>query len=73
MAAKCAKIDRVDSLDTGFQQVPLIQNFWNFHNIVMEHQYFKASEEKQKSIFKCNFFKNPVYYRNCLGQIHFLS
>ena len=27
MAAKHAKIDRVDSLDSSFQQVPLVQNF----------------------------------------------
>ena len=38
MAAKYAKNDRVGSLDAGFQQVPLIEIFWNFHNIVMEHQ-----------------------------------
>ena len=26
----------------------LLKNFRNFHNTVMEHQYFKISEEKQK-------------------------
>ena len=26
------------SLDAAFQQVPLVQNFWNIHNTVMEHQ-----------------------------------
>ena len=35
MAAKYAKIDRVGSLDAGFQQVPPVQNFRNFYNIVI--------------------------------------
>ena len=41
MTAKYAKIDRVDtcSLDAGFQQDPLgVQNFWNFHSIVIKQQ-----------------------------------
>ena len=38
MATKYAIMDRVDSLDADFQQLPLVQNFWNFHNIVMEQQ-----------------------------------
>ena len=42
------KVDRVGSLDAGFQQVPLVQNFWNFHNILMEHQSFKISEKTHK-------------------------
>ena len=44
---------KLDSLDASFQQVSLVQNFWNFHNIVMEYQYFKISEhdEEKKNIF----------------------
>ena len=38
MAANYAKINKVGSLDAGFQLVPLVQNFWNFLNIVTEHQ-----------------------------------
>ena len=38
MAAKYSKMDRVGSMDAGFQQVPLVQNFWKFHSIDMEHQ-----------------------------------
>ena len=38
MAAKYAKIDRVGNVDASFQQVPLVQNFWIFHNTVMKHQ-----------------------------------
>ena len=38
MAAKSTKNDRVGSLDADFQQVPLVQIFWNFHSIVIEHQ-----------------------------------
>ena len=51
-AAKYAKIKRVGGMD---QQVPLIQIFWNFHNIVMEHQSYKISEEK-------HFFLNLKKY-----------
>ena len=44
-----AKLDRICSLDAGFQQVPLVQKFWKFHNMVMEHHiFFKISEEKEK-------------------------
>ena len=70
MAAKYAKIDRVGSLDADFQQIPLLQTFWNFQNTVMEHQSFNIIEEKQK-IFLVKTSKNPVYYRNCIGQTHF--
>ena len=53
---KLCKIDmRVGSLDTGFQQTLFVSNFWNFHHIVMEHQWFKMSEEKKK-MFSNNFF-----------------
>ena len=45
------KINRVDSLDAGCQQIPCFQNFWNFHNVVMEHQLFKISEKKSKKYF----------------------
>ena len=38
MAAKYAEIGREGKLETGFQQILLVQNFWNFHNIVMEYQ-----------------------------------
>ena len=60
IAAKYAQINRIGSLDAGFQQVPLVQNFLNFLRIVTEHQYFKVSEKKQKIFF--NKSKNPVYY-----------
>ena len=34
MPANYAQINRVGSLDASFQQVPLVQNFKTFHNIV---------------------------------------
>ena len=37
-AAKYANIDKVGRLDTGFQQDLVVQNFWLFHSIVMQHQ-----------------------------------
>ena len=71
VAAKYAIIDRVGSLDAGFQQIPLVQNFWNFHDIVMEHQKFEITEENQNIPSRNFLSKNPVYYRNCLDQTHF--
>ena len=56
MVAKYAKLERVDRLAANFQQAPLVQNFWNFHNIVIEHQKIKISEEKEKLFFNK---KNP--------------
>ena len=47
-AAKYAKLDRVGNLYAGFRQVPLVQNFWKFHSIVIEHHLLKISQEKQK-------------------------
>ena len=38
MNANYAEICRVGNLDADFQQVSLVKFFWNFHNIVLEHQ-----------------------------------
>ena len=51
MAANYAKINKVGRSDADFQQAPLVQNFWNLHDIVMEHQWYKSSDEKQKNNF----------------------
>ena len=37
MNANYAEICRVDNLAADFQQVPVVQIFWNFHNIVVKH------------------------------------
>ena len=37
MAAYYAEMGRVGKL-AGFQQVPFVQIFWKFHNIVLKHQ-----------------------------------
>ena len=72
-AAKYAKLDRVGNLYAGFWQVPLVQNFWKFHSIVIEHHLLKIRQEKQKQ--KCFKVKNPkylvTYNRNCMDQTHF--
>ena len=44
MTANYAKLDRVGSLDAGFQPILLVPNFGNFHSIVTEHKEFKISE-----------------------------
>ena len=38
MAQKYENLDRLGSFDEGFQQVPLVQNFWKLHNIVTKMQ-----------------------------------
>ena len=49
MAAKYAKIDRVSSLEVGFQQVAFVQNFLNFHDAIMENQKFIRAVSRQHS------------------------
>ena len=46
LAAKHVEIGRVYKLEALFQQIPLVQNFWNFHNFVVEHQYFNKQKQK---------------------------
>ena len=38
MNANYAEICRVGNLEADFQQVSLVQFFWNFHKIVVKHQ-----------------------------------
>ena len=65
MAAKYAKIDRVDTLDADFQQVPLGQISEIFTIYFTIH--FKISEEKQKIFFNI-FFPKIQFTANCIGQ-----
>ena len=37
MAANYLEIGWVGKLKEGFQEVLLVQIFWNFHNIIMKH------------------------------------
>ena len=46
MNANYAEICRVGNLEADFQQVRLVQFFWNFHNIIVKLQKFKFSKEK---------------------------
>ena len=41
----------------GFQQVPFVQIFWNFHNIVVKYQK-KKKKKKKKKLAK----KNEKYF-----------
>ena len=34
----CKKIDKIGSLDAGIEQIPLVETFCDFHNIVTEHK-----------------------------------
>ena len=38
MNASNTKICMIGNLEEDFQQVPLVQFFWNFHNIIVKHQ-----------------------------------
>ena len=38
MAANYAKIDRVGRLEAGFEHVSIVQDLWNFHNIIVKDQ-----------------------------------
>ena len=60
MSGKYAEIGRVGKLEAGFQQVPFVQNFRNFHNIVMEHLLFKIGKEKQKMFSNKKFQKSSL-------------
>ena len=48
MNANYAEICGVGNLEADFQRFPLVQCFWNFHNIVVKHQRFKFSKENLK-------------------------
>ena len=48
MNANYAEIIRVDDLELDFQQVSFVHFFWNVHTIVVNHQKFIFSKEKQK-------------------------
>ena len=54
-----AEICRVGNLEADFQQVSLVQFFWNFHNIVVKHHYFSNSAKKSKKyLLRQKFQKN---------------
>ena len=57
-----AEICRVGKLEPNFQQLPLVQFFLNFHNIVLKRQYSLRQKLKKKK---------TLYYRNCIGQTNF--
>ena len=52
MDVNYAEICKVGNLEAEFHQVLLVHFFfWNFHNIVVKHQLYKFSKEKQKLFF----------------------
>ena len=59
MAVKYGEIGRLGKLEAGFQQVPLVQTFWNFHFFfLIEHliELIKKSKKKKKKKKKKNPF-----------------
>ena len=71
MNAYFAEICRVGNLEADFQQVPLVHVFWNFHNIVVKHQYNSAKKSKKK-ISKTKTQKNN-FTIEIAGQTKFWS
>ena len=51
MTANYAEICWVGNLEADFQQVALIQLFWNFHNIVVKKKKNQIQQRKVKNIF----------------------
>ena len=49
--ANYVEICKVGSLEADFQQVPLVQFFWNFYNIFLWNSYYSNSAKKGKTIF----------------------
>ena len=45
MNAIYAEICRAGNLEADFQQVMLVEFFWNFHNIDVKHKLFKFGEK----------------------------
>ena len=61
MAANFSHIVWACMSEAGFRQVPLVQNFRNFHNIVVKNHLLKLSEKKA-------FKKKSLHCRNSIGQ-----
>ena len=51
-------------LNAGFQQVLLVQIFWNFHNI-------KNQQRNVHNMFLDNNSKISLYYKNCIRRTYF--
>ena len=50
--ANYAEICRVGNLEADFQQVPLVQFFWNFHSVAVKPQKNLKKKKKKKKISK---------------------
>ena len=50
MTANYTEVSKVSKLETSFQQVPVVQIFWNFHNIVVKIPIITHLRRKVKNI-----------------------
>ena len=46
MGVNYTEIDRVGKLAANFKQVPFVQSFWNFYNVVVKTAVIKIVNEK---------------------------
>ena len=65
---KYAEMSRVCNLEADFQQVSLVQFFWNFQSKFINN---RNSAKKSKNIFLNKKSKKSLNYRNCIGQTNF--
>ena len=72
MAADCAEISRVGKLEAGFQQVQLYKISEIFTILLGNINNLKTLKNSKQIISYKKFSKNPVYYRNGIGQTNFI-
>ena len=48
MKANYAEIFKIRNLEADFQQVLLVQVFWNFHNIIVKHHNLNSVKKSKK-------------------------
>ena len=66
--ANYAEIGMVDKLETGFQQVPLVQIFLKFSQYCHKISIIKNQQRNLTNIFSNKNFKQSLYCGKCFGQ-----
>ena len=72
MAAKYVKLNRVGNLNADFNKFHLFK-LSEIYTIFLRNINKFISVEKSNKYFVIKNYKNPVYYRNCIGHTHVLA
>ena len=72
MNANYAEICRVGNFEADFQQVTLVQFFWNFHKYCCETK-IQIQQRKVKNIFFDKYSKISLFHRKLHRSDHFLA